>query len=72
MNATKPDCASAVTPINAIKRNKIGNIWNLRLAEYNSKIALSVFILNIIFFLILGYFNYKMIVVPSPSKKMSL
>ena len=31
MNATKPDCASAVTPINTIKRNKIGNIWNLRL-----------------------------------------
>ena len=42
MNDTSPDCASAVTPINAINRIMIGNMWNFLLCMNNSKISLIV------------------------------
>lgn len=49
MNATSPDCASEVTPINAINRIMIGNMWNFLLCMNNSKISLTVESLNICF-----------------------
>ncbi len=42
MNATSPDCANAVTPIKAINKTSMGNIWNFLLFTYNSKISLIV------------------------------
>jgi len=42
MKATKPDCARAVTPINAINKIIIGNMWNFRLWTNNSKTSLIV------------------------------
>ena len=42
MNAIKPDCARAVTPINDIIKSKIGNMWNFRLIQKNSKISIIV------------------------------
>jgi hypothetical protein len=42
MNATSPDCARAVTPINAISKIMIGNMWNFLLLTSNSKISLIV------------------------------
>lgn len=47
MNATSPDCARAVTPINAINKMMIGNMWNFLLWINNSKISLTVDNLNI-------------------------
>ena len=42
MKATKPDWAKAVTPIRAINKIIIGNIWNFLLLINNSKISLIV------------------------------
>jgi|Marorgknorr_s2lv_1036017.scaffolds.fasta_scaffold143836_1 hypothetical protein len=42
MNATSPDWASAVTPISAISKMIIGNMWNFLLWINNSKISLIV------------------------------
>ena len=42
MKATKPLCAKAVTPINAIKNIIIGNMKNFLRLAYNSKISLIV------------------------------
>ena len=42
MNATSPDCARAVTPISAISKITIGNMWNFLLWISNSKISLIV------------------------------
>ena len=42
MNATRPVCASAVTPINAINKIMIGNMWNFLLWIKNAKISLIV------------------------------
>ena len=42
MKATKPLCAKAVTPINAIKNIIIGNMKNFLRLTYNSKISLIV------------------------------
>jgi len=42
MKATKPLCAKAVTPINAIKNIIIGNMKNFLRLVYNSKISLIV------------------------------
>jgi|TARA_B100001971_G_C18122756_1_gene500350 hypothetical protein len=42
MKATKPLCAKAVTPINAIKNMIIGNMKNFLRLAYNSKISLIV------------------------------
>jgi len=42
MNATSPLCANAVTPMSAINKIIIGNIWNFLLLTYNSKISLIV------------------------------
>ncbi len=51
MNATSPDCARAVTPIKAINRIMIGNMWNFLLFMNNSKISLTVESLNICYVL---------------------
>ena len=42
MNATRPLCASAVMPINAINKMIIGNMWNFLLWINNAKISLIV------------------------------
>ena len=42
MNATRPLCASAVIPINAINKIIIGNMWNFLLWINNAKISLIV------------------------------
>ncbi len=42
MNATRPLCASAVTPISAINKIIIGNMWNFLLWINNAKISLIV------------------------------
>ena len=42
MKATKPLCAKAVTPINAIKNIIIGNMKIFLRLAYNSKISLIV------------------------------
>jgi len=42
MNATRPLCASAVMPINAINKIMIGNMWNFLLWIKNAKISLIV------------------------------
>ena len=42
MNATRPLCASVVTPINAINKIMIGNMWNFLLWINKAKISLSV------------------------------
>ena len=42
MNATSPDCARDVTPISAISKIIIGNMWNFRLLINNSKISFTV------------------------------
>ena len=49
MKATRPLCAKAVTPINAIKTTIIGNIWNFLLLTYNSKISFIVLNRDILF-----------------------
>ena len=56
MNATRPDYARAVTPINTINKTSIGNMWNFLLFTNNSKISLIVDNLNI--FLIFRIRNY--------------
>ena len=50
MNATRPLCASAVIPINAINKIIIGNMWNFLLWINNAKISLIVenLVMNII------------------------
>ena len=50
MNATRPLCASAVMPINAINKIIIGNMWNFLLWINNAKISLIVenLVMNII------------------------
>ena len=42
MNATRPLCANVVTPINAINKMIIGNMWNFLLWINNAKISLIV------------------------------
>ena len=42
MNATRPLCASAVMPINAINKMIIGNMWNFLLWINNAKISLII------------------------------
>ena len=42
MKATSPDWAKAVTPIRAINKIIIGNIWNFLRLTNNSKISLIV------------------------------
>ena len=42
MNATRPLCASAVMPINAINKIMIGNMWNFLLLINNAKISLII------------------------------
>ena len=42
MNATRPLCASAVTPINAINKTIIGNMWIFLLWIKNANTSLIV------------------------------
>ena len=50
MNATRPLCASAVMPINAINIMIIGNMWNFLLWINNAKTSLIIenLVMNII------------------------
>jgi len=56
MNATRPDCARVVTPISAISKIIIGNMWNFLLLIKSSKI--SFIVLNLFILLIQNALNF--------------
>ena len=62
MKATKPDWAKAVTPIKAINKIIIGNIWNFLLSINNSKTSLTVDIRdNLIFLFFFDIYSYNLL-----------